>query len=85
MIQMPMREEHGVCFRRGLVKLVYSLNLRQDSEFLKAFLVFRRKERRRIKLFFSGKRHAEIKENPGVSVLKQNFVSANLVNSSIES
>jgi len=64
--------------------LVYPAYLWEDSEFLEAFLVFRRKERWRVILFFSGERHAEIKENPRISVLEEDFVSAYLVNSAIE-
>ena len=81
---MPVGKEHSVCFRRALVKPVNTAYLRQNSEFLEALFVFRRKERRRVKLFFSGERHAEIKENPCISVLEKDFVSAYLVNSAIE-
>ena len=79
-----MRNENGVDFRLTWVKLVDSRDLRKDSKFLKAFFALGRKKRRRIKLFPHSKRHAEIKKYPHVSVLKQDFVSADLVDAAVE-
>ena len=37
------------------------------------------------KTVFCGKRHPEVKEDAGISVLKEDFVSADLVDPAIES
>jgi len=84
MIQMPVRDEDSVNFWRLLVKLVQTIQPRQNSKLLQAPLTFRREKRWRIKLFLHGEGHAEIKENLSVTILKQNLVSADLVNSTVK-
>jgi hypothetical protein len=79
-----MRNKQGNNFSWAGVKLVGSRDLWKNSKFLEAFFALRRKKRRRIKLFFYGKGHAEIKKHPRVSSLQQNFVFANLVHATVE-
>ena len=84
MVQVTMRDEHGVCLGRGFVEFVQTLNFRQNPKFLQASLAPRRQERRRIKQFLLAKRHAKIKEYSRVAVLEKDFVSAYFVDAAVE-